>query len=467
MILRNGKPNKDGERVQRTQSRIGRRKDSGMDVSGVEETTRRGKTQKKERSGGRNNEKGRDVENVKFSTNESGDGNGGQYKNFDNNGRRSKFKSDSGTAETLPGTQGRPNDRRGTGEIRGRNDGVYQREIRVKGEREARSTESRLKLSTNERVNMYPNFGKGAMILKDAKTENINDGISKVTKGKSGSGFVEDLHRDFRRRMEEISGNSNSRLDQNDVSYSLATDGIPDFDDLWDIAIKKYGTIPAGEKPAREIQVPKKIADDKPVSRFARTMMEAGVTPEFAISEFEKGVLDGTLTHEVITNKTASDYAEKRIKELGFEGALNRWTELAAESKVGKKQFALGIELYNQCVNNRDVKNAMKIVAELASEATRAGEVLQACRMLKQMNPDGQLYYLEKSIEKINDEFRERLGGKYKDIEIDEKLFEEYLIADNDEARNSVYDRICQYLELSLSPTLIVNTSLHTTCINT
>ena len=65
-------------------------------------------------------------------------------------------------------------------------------------------------------------------------------------------------------------------------------------------------------------------------------------------------------------------------------------------------------------------------MAELAAEATRAGQTLQACRMLKLMTPDGQLYYLEKSIQKMNEEFKEKLGDKFKDIELDESLMEEF-----------------------------------------
>lgn len=84
------------------------------------------------------------------------------------------------------------------------------------------------------------------------------------------------------------------------VDYSLEGDDIPDFLDLWNEHIETYGAIPKGEKPAREIDVPKKISEDEPVSYFARTMMEAGVTPDDVLSEFEQAILDGEMSHEVI-----------------------------------------------------------------------------------------------------------------------------------------------------------------------
>ena len=38
-------------------------------------------------------------------------------------------------------------------------------------------------------------------------------------------------------------------MSDNAVSYSLATDGIPDLEDLWEMAKEKYGTTPQDKKP--------------------------------------------------------------------------------------------------------------------------------------------------------------------------------------------------------------------------
>lgn len=73
-----------------------------------------------------------------------------------------------------------------------------------------------------------------------------------------------------------------------DTSYfSLATDGIADLDDL----IAEYGEIEPGEKPAREIHIPKKTAKDKKVSQTVRTILEAEATPDEAVPTIEKSSL--------------------------------------------------------------------------------------------------------------------------------------------------------------------------------
>lgn len=38
-------------------------------------------------------------------------------------------------------------------------------------------------------------------------------------------------------------------MPNDNICYSLATDGVPDLEDLWAEAKRKYGTIPNGEKP--------------------------------------------------------------------------------------------------------------------------------------------------------------------------------------------------------------------------
>ena len=216
--------------------------------------------------------------------------------------------------------------------------------------------------------------------------------------------------------------------------------GVGNMADL----IERYGRIPTGENTARKVDVPNKISETQYVSRFARTAMEAGVTPENVVSEFERAILDGTMTHEAVTDKSAMQYADNKIKEEGFDGALEQWNALSGSGHyMRKKDMALGQQLYNQCVNNKDVANAMKIAADLCAEATRAGQSLQAVRMLKRMSPDGQLYYLEKTVQKINDDFRERIGEKYKNVTLDEELMKQYLEAKTDKKRNEVYDKIC------------------------
>ena len=157
-------------------------------------------------------------------------------------------------------------------------------------------------------------------------------------------------------------------------------------------------------------------------------MMEAGATPDSVISEFETAIAEGKMSHEVITDSSAKTAATKTIETNGYEGALEQWNGIInGRGKATKNDIALGQTLYNQAVNAGDVQLAMKLAAELAMEATRAGQTVQAFRLLKQMTPDGRLYALEKSAQKINQELLDRLGAKAPNVTIDENLAKELI----------------------------------------
>ncbi|MEG0764364.1 MAG: hypothetical protein RR424_11140, partial [Oscillospiraceae bacterium] len=165
---------------------------------------------------------------------------------------------------------------------------------------------------------------------------------------------------------------------------------------------EKYGTIERGEKPVREVSLPKRTAKDQYVSKYARTMAEAGVTNEPTVDLIKKDLAAGRLSHEVITDKKAMENAENIIREDGFKGALKTWTDVIdGKSKPTKYTLALGQTLYNEAVENKDAALVKKMIADMVLQFSEAGQNLQAARLLKRLTPDGRLYALEKSVVKI------------------------------------------------------------------
>ena len=225
-------------------------------------------------------------------------------------------------------------------------------------------------------------------------------------------------------------------------------------------AAKKYGAIKKGANAVRDIEMPKRIDDNRYVSRFARTMAEAGVTPDESLSEFERNILDGKMTYERITDEEAKKSAADKIMRRGFMQALDDWNEMILlNQRIGKNEMALGQTLYNQCINAKDAQNAMKIAADLANIATQAGQTVQACMLIKQMSPDCQLYSLEQSVEKMKREFENKRkfvsGEKRKiDLKINEELAQKLLNAKTDDERRAVMDEILQDIANQIPSTL-------------
>ena len=226
-----------------------------------------------------------------------------------------------------------------------------------------------------------------------------------------------------------------------DVHYSKSTE---DMEAKWDEALEKYGAIQKGEKPVRDIDVPRKRNSNEPISWFGRTALEAGITPNEVVDDFKREIMFGKMAHEVITDKKSEEKAIAKITRLGFEEAVKDWDTLVSNNKINKEDFVFGMVLYNQAVTNKDYKLAMKLISDLTVEASQSAQVLQSVRMLKKMSPDGTLYYLEKSVEKMNEEFKEQLGDNFKDIEIDSELMKELYEAETAEERDEAIEKIEQ-----------------------
>ena len=132
-------------------------------------------------------------------------------------------------------------------------------------------------------------------------------------------------------------------------------------------------------------------------------MMEAGVTPEEILSDVKDRILKGDFAHEVFTDAQAKAYAEDYIDRYGIKESVRNWrSRVDNEKTMNKNHIALGQALLNQMYELGDAELALELMTELANEATRAGQVVQAQRMLKQLTPPGKLYALEKSLRPVS-----------------------------------------------------------------
>ncbi|MBQ7901103.1 MAG: methyltransferase [Clostridia bacterium] len=262
-------------------------------------------------------------------------------------------------------------------------------------------------------------------------------------------------HYGIERKHGKLSGDI--RFSTEETIDAFEIEGLADFMqmfDAYDNFLATYGFIKPGENPARDVLVPKKTSDKKYVSKFARTMMEAGVTPDDAVDEFKSAIVEGRMSHMQVGDKAAKKYARDKIDELGFDGAMDRWNSIAdMRGIVDKYEIVFGMELYNQCINAKDVENAMRIAVDLTHIATKAGQAVQSFRVLKTMSPDGQLYCLEKTVQTLNRELQETLKNKASEIKIDEQLAREYLTADNAETKEAALDSLLENIAEQITAT--------------
>ncbi len=291
-------------------------------------------------------------------------------------------------------------------------------------------------------------------LLKDVYIENARTGIDskancEIIEAMQGEGIVSS--RDFRDsatfttrqnsgRNRTDSGKYNS---SDDIKYSIDTlEKTTDYyTQRYAELLEEYGAIKKGAQPrVEESKTPKQSSPNKYVSHYARTMSESGLMPDEMQDDFTKMIVDGTMSHEVFTDKMAEKGAEARIAYNGYDDSVNEFHEHVKSGRVNKEDIALGQMLFNLACQNKNVELAKQLAVDLSLAATQFGQNVQAFSMLKRMSPDGQLYYLEKSVEKINRELLDKFKGDFKEIKIDPKLEEDLINSQTqEETDNAVH----------------------------
>lgn len=218
-------------------------------------------------------------------------------------------------------------------------------------------------------------------------------------------------------------------------------------DRVYNALLEEYGAIAPGEKPARNIQVPKKTSDTEKVSQTVRTILEAKATPEEAIPGIQELVAKGEFSYETITDKAAIAKAESTITDDGWGEALRNWEKDMDAGKVSKENTALGWALYNNAANSGHLADAMEILQYMVRHQRNAAQALQATRILKKLSPEGQLYGVVKSVEGLQKDLNERYGDKNSpelkiDPELGEKLLNAKDQAERDAALREIYKDI-------------------------
>lgn len=207
--------------------------------------------------------------------------------------------------------------------------------------------------------------------------------------------------------------------------------------------IKNYGAIKPGENPVREIQVPKRTEAGTKTRQFVRTGLESKAIPDNMIKPIKESVTKGKFAYEPLSDKKAISYADNVIQSKGFDGATKDWEAIVGgNGKVTKNDIAIGEKLLTAAAKSGNFERTEQLLSEIAIEGTRAGQVVQAMRMLKKMTPTGQLYHIENVANKFSKDMQKRLKGKQ--IQISDTLKKELLNSNTPEEMEKVIDKIYQ-----------------------
>lgn len=252
----------------------------------------------------------------------------------------------------------------------------------------------------------------------------------------------------------------NPKLTKAEVTPESSVGAAETGFDPYSKMVNDYGAIPEGMNPARMVDVPQSTNGTDRVSNVARTIMESGVTPDSLIPALENHVAEGLFSHDVKSLKKTLSGATKTIQKKGWQGAFDQWEEVTdGRRAVTDDDIALGQMMYTAAVEAGDTQTAMKLAGDLAVQGTALGRGVNAFKLLKKTTPEGQLYYLQKAVQKIQQEYQSRFDKQANKaakkqgvpaaevadqygLKLNEDLAKEFLQAETDEARAEITDKI-------------------------
>ena len=198
-------------------------------------------------------------------------------------------------------------------------------------------------------------------------------------------------------------------------SEKNAKSSIADFstDEEIRALLEKYGALPRGEKAVVDVEVPAKTSDNKKVMRFTRTLLESGTITDDLADTIKQGVLTEALSYTPYGDEKAISYANNTIKNQGVEYAKDEWASVAnGNGQVTKGKVAIGERLLQMAAKDGDKAAVMKYAAEMAEVGTRLGQSVQAYSLLKKMGGAGELVYIKRAVDRLNNQFLKKNSNK-------------------------------------------------------
>lgn len=223
---------------------------------------------------------------------------------------------------------------------------------------------------------------------------------------------------------------------------------------------EKDAKIPKGMEPRVDSrgQLPAET-EGGPTSRAARTIYESPTITDDQAAALKKMVESGSFAYEPSGDKAAVERAKRTIAARGFDAAMEDWSSVVNGTRpASKAQIVLGEQLLTEAAARRDAGTVLKLASELAIEGSRAGQMVQAYSLIKKLTPEGQVYYLQKSVDKINRDLSKKYKDKVQQITLDEGLVSNLLQAENqadmEDAVDAIFEDVAKHIPSTVADKL-------------
>lgn len=204
-----------------------------------------------------------------------------------------------------------------------------------------------------------------------------------------------------------------------------------------------YGVIEPGESPARDIKVPTQNDDGTYNRRYARTAAESEAFTDNQAASILSAVKEGTFSYTREGDNKSWNNAKIRYGKFGYEECMKQWDVLSkSPNALTKNDIAFGEYMLQKAAQKGDSDSVIKLTTEIAAEGTRAGQVVQAMRLLKKMNGAGQLSYIEKTVDGLQNDLDKKKGKKAPQITVPQEMKKKLVEAKDQESIDKAVDDI-------------------------
>ena len=278
--------------------------------------------------------------------------------------------------------------------------------------------------------------------------QSVNTNISENTQNDTEKYSIEtestDKTEDFDKIADLVNRYNNGEISKNEYYEQMR--------EKWREAGGKYGTIPEGEYAAEDYGVPNAAKDGAPTRRYVRTVLETGSLTDSMKDQIGAEILQGNFSYSPISDENAIKSADKAIESGEAE---KRWKAAIESKNISKKTIAIGERLLADAIKAKDNARVLELSAELSDVLTRAGQVVQSARLLKQMTGVGRLVALQRTVQTLNADLAKRFGGKAPVIQIDENVAQIMAESQTEEEIERAYQEAMQDIADQAQPTLL------------
>ena len=286
------------------------------------------------------------------------------------------------------------------------------------------------------------NKGHDGIVMEGSTNRYLAFRQEQIKSANDNIGTFDKTNPDIRRSVKGAGQNTADRIHQNQPKT--------------DEAVEEYGAIEPGENPATIVTFPQSKDGRTRTRRFMRTASEANQASDEQISDLERAVMeDAAASYVTEGNAENLRRAQNTIDVQGLDTASAQWEAVVnGEKPPSARDVALGSALLDRAMREDRVQDATRLTEQLAYIGTRAGQAVQAMRMLKKLGGVSQLRYADMAVRDLQRQLLNRFGDRAPKLEIPSDLQQKLLKVGTETEREAIMQDIFQHVADQLPVTL-------------